>query len=68
MLPSETETSKRFLFAGQPKVTDVNPNKDYRFSNIRRMAKEFPTKTIFVFTKYSRLGGSGGFSWRCGTG
>lgn len=44
MLPSETETSKRLLFAGQPKLTDVNPNKDYRSLILDEWQKSFPNK------------------------
>lgn len=44
MLPSETETSKRLLFAGQPKLTDVNPNKDYRSLILDEWQKNYPQK------------------------
>lgn len=44
MLPSETETSKRLLFAGQPKLTDVNPNKDYRSLILDEWQKNYPHK------------------------
>jgi hypothetical protein len=44
MLPSDTETSKRCLFAGQPKVTDVNQLSDYASLISEEWQKNFPQR------------------------
>ena len=44
MLPSDTETSKRCLFAGQPKVTDTNLLADYDSLISEEWRKNFPQR------------------------
>jgi hypothetical protein len=44
MLPSDTETSKRLLFAGQPKLTDINPARDYASLILEEWQKNYPQR------------------------
>ncbi len=44
MLPSDTETSKRCLFAGQPKVTDIDPSADYDLLVSEEWRQKFPQR------------------------
>ena len=44
MIPSDTETSKRCLFAGQPKVTDIDPLADYDSLVSKEWQKDFPQR------------------------